>query len=263
MTSSNGSSPWTFAPGDGPVVAAAIHAGDRLRPEVLRHIALSPPERLREEDPYTDKWTTVADSRVVVHRSRFEVDLNRPRERAIYAAPIDAWGLKVSEGPVPAEVVEGSLRLYDRFYLELSALLDATAERWPRVLVLDLHSYNHRRAGPGEPPADPITNPEVNIGTVGADRQQWGPLIDRFAEALRSCEVSGHQLDVRENVNFRGGHLVRWIADRYPTVCPLAVEVKKIYMDELTGVLHPDVCREVHRALDAATETCRQDLKGG
>lgn len=247
--------------GHGPVIALAIHAGHELRPQVAQHMALSAEQRFREEDPYTGDWTAVGDGRVLVHRSRFEVDMNRPRDRAVYAAPVDCWNLKVSSGPVPPEVVAESLRLYDRFYEELFDLLEAKARAWRHLLVLDLHSYNHRRSGPGMAPDDPALNPEINVGTAGAGRQELRPLIDRFLHDLRSFEVAGRPLDVRENVKFRGGHLVRWIGSRFPQACPLAVEVKKIYMDELTGDLDANAWTQIYRALDAATEGCRERLR--
>ena len=245
------------------MVALAIHAGDALRPEVAEHMALSAAQRLREEDPFTGPWTAVADSRVVVHRSRFEVDMNRPRERAVYAAPIDCWDLQVSAGPVPERVIAETLSLYDRFYSELSDLLEEVRRQWGAFVVLDLHSYNHRRAGPDQPPADPQRNPDINVGTVGADRSVFGPLIDRFIDDLRGFEVAGRPLDVRENINFRGGHLVRWVGAHFPTACPLAIEVKKIYMDELTGSLDEGAWKDVHRALEAAAAGCRQLLGAG
>lgn len=257
MSSHHFPEPWTIERGDGPVIAAAIHSGSDLRPQVAAHLAISSSERFREEDPFTGDWASVGDSSVVVHRSRFEVDLNRPRSGAVYAAPIDCWNLKVSEGPIPREVIENSLRLYDRFYLELGELLEQAAARWGRLLVLDLHSYNHRREGT---PADPAGNPDVNIGTIGAARSDWGPVIDLFTSQMRRFEVGGRALDVRENVKFRGGHLVRWIADRLPNACPLAIEVKKIYMDELTGVLDGAAFKQVHRALEAAASACRHEL---
>jgi N-formylglutamate deformylase len=62
----------------GPIVAAAIHNGHATREEVEEHLALSSPERLREEDPFTDEWTHIAATQIIALRSRFEVDLNRP-----------------------------------------------------------------------------------------------------------------------------------------------------------------------------------------
>jgi N-formylglutamate amidohydrolase len=252
------SDPWTFEPGLGRIVATAIHGGHDLRPEVARYVALGEEEREREEDPYTPEWTTIGDSRVVMHRSRFEVDLNRPREKAVYLKAADAWGLQVWKQPLPERVAEESRALHDRFYEKLHVLLEATGEHWGKFVVLDLHSYNHRREG-GEP-ADPAQNPDVNVGTRSVNRQVWGPLIDRFIEHLRGYQVNDRPLDVRENVRFQGAHLAGWVNSTFPHACALAVEVKKIYMDELTGALDHAAWKEVHRALEGAAAVCRADL---
>jgi N-formylglutamate amidohydrolase len=221
----------------------AIHAGHDLRPAVQANIALDDATRLREEDPYTDRLTAAAGTSVVVHRSRFEVDLNRPRDGAVYSTPDTAWGLHVWRDPLPEEERAESLALYDRFHAELALELDRLAAAGP-FLLLDLHSYNHRREGPDAAPADRAGNPEINIGTGSLDRDRWGLIVERCIEELGACEVDGHHLDVRENVRFRGGHLTEWVHERYDgTGCALAVEVKKTFMDEWTG--QPD---EVHLA---------------
>jgi hypothetical protein len=50
--------------------------------------------------------------------------------------------------------------------------------------------------------------------------------------------VLDHELDVRENVRFRGGELSRWVNQRYgDRGGALAIEFKKTFMDEWTGVL--------------------------
>ena len=74
-----------------PLLAAAIHAGHDLRPEVLSRIMLSDAARRPEEDPFTDRIAACADTRVIANRSRFEVDLNRNRESAVYRTPMTAW----------------------------------------------------------------------------------------------------------------------------------------------------------------------------
>src|SRR2546421_6199021 len=94
--------PWTIVDGGGPIVACAVHAGSEVRAEALRQMALRRRQRFVEEDPYTDQLAAVAPTSVVVHRSRFEVDLNRARERAVYRTPGDAWGLAVWRAPPPA-----------------------------------------------------------------------------------------------------------------------------------------------------------------
>ena len=252
--------PWTFEPGDGPIVATAIHGGHDLRPEVARYLALSAEERLREEDPYTGEWTTIGDSRVVVHRSRFEVDLNRPREKAVYREPVDSWGLQVWSERLPEQTAAKSMALHDRFYEQLRGLLQATAEQWGRFVVLDLHSYNHRREGSAEP-GNPAENPDVNLGTASVNREAWGGLIDRLIDDLCRYEVNDRPLDVRENVRFQGAHLVRWVNATFPQGCAVAVEVKKIFMDELTGALDHGAWKEVHRALEGAAAVCRDELR--
>ena len=238
--------------GGGPLVACAVHAGSEVRTEVLRHMALRRRQRFVEEDPYTDRLTEIAASQVVVHRSRFEVDMNRSRDRAVYRSPGDAWGLTVWQAPLPAAVRERSRRLHDRFYADLAGVLRRAGAGGRPFVVLDLHSYNHRRDGAGSPPADPAGNPEINIGTGSLDRERWGSLVDRFAADLRTVPVAGRPLDVRENVRFRGGHLSRWVHATFPGQgCCLAVEVKKFFMDERSGMIDEPVWAGVQAALAA------------
>ncbi len=78
---------WVEHEGDGAVFATAIYAGHEVRCELLPILALDVMERSREEDPYTDYWVKVAPSWLVPTRSRFEIDLNRPREESVYLTP--------------------------------------------------------------------------------------------------------------------------------------------------------------------------------
>lgn len=225
---------------DSPIAAAAIHDGHVLRPDVASAIALDSDERLREEDPFTALWTRVVPTRLVGLRSRFEVDLNRPREKAVYRVPDDAWGLNIWREPPADALVERSLAQYDAFYAEAGLALSELRERWGRFVVLDLHSYNHRRDGPSGAPADPHFNPEVNLGTGIMDRARWAPVVNGLVDALRSYDFLGRRLDIRENVKFRGGHFSNWIHETFPDAgCSLAIEFKKFFMDEWTGQPYP------------------------
>ena len=90
---------FTFSgPFDGQLVATSIHAGHDVRADLARRMVLDEDVRFREEDPFTDRISGRMPSVVRVHRSRFEVDLNRDREGAVYATPDDCWGLVVWEG---------------------------------------------------------------------------------------------------------------------------------------------------------------------
>jgi N-formylglutamate amidohydrolase len=217
-------------------VTTAIHAGHDLRPELADRIALDPSTRRREEDPFTDRITRAGGLPIVVHRSRFEVDLNRPRHGCVYLTPEEAWGLDVWSESLTVEQVLRSRRLHDSFYATLAGILDELAALG-RFVVLDIHSYNHRRRGPDADPEPPAQNPQVNVGTGSMDRTRWDQVVDRFMDELRQQTVDGRRLDVRENVRFRGGYLTRWVHERYPEQgCALAVELRKDFMDEWTGV---------------------------
>lgn len=235
-----------------PLLAVAVHNGHALRPEVADWIALDEETRLREEDPYTGRWATIADSFVVANYSRFEVDLNRPPEQAVYATPGEAWGLTVWKGDLPDHVVRRSHDQHAAFYEELAAVLDRSIRRFGHVVVLDLHSYNYRRAGPERPPEHQSGNPDINIGTGSIDRSCWNPVIDRFVDDLRRFDFGGRTLDVRENVRFRGGYLPRWVHEHFPkTVCAIAIEVRKFFMDEWTGVMDEICFSRVRNALQS------------
>jgi N-formylglutamate amidohydrolase len=248
--------------GRGSIVATAIHAGHELRPEVSALTNVDDATRRREEDPFTDRLTRVTATRLVAYRSRFEVDLNRPRDRAVYREPDDAWGLDLWREPLGPDIVERSLDIYDAFYASLADVLDRFDARGPFV-VLDLHSYNHRRGGPDAPPGPEDANPEVNVGTGSLDRHRWGGLVDRFIKNLRRAGVSGRELDVRENVRFDGGHLSQWVHERYAARgCALAIELKKTYMDEWTGEVDDRHLDELKAALRATLPDLLQATDG-
>ncbi|MGH9134687.1 MAG: N-formylglutamate amidohydrolase [Ilumatobacteraceae bacterium] len=240
--------------GPGTLVSLAVHAGHDLRPAIASLMAIDNNTRRREEDPFTDLLVGDAGTRMIVRRSRFEVDINRPRDRAVYLEPADAWDLEVwTERPPDAEV-QASLAIYDDFYAALAERLDRLAAAG-RFVVLDVHSYNHRRQGPSGPAAPEPENPEVNVGTGALDQRRWGPVVERFIDDLRAERVAGHHLDVRENIRFSGGYVARWVAGRYPdTGCVLAIEFKKLFMDEWTGEPEPAHIAELAQALAVAVQ---------
>jgi N-formylglutamate amidohydrolase len=219
--------------GPGPLVATALHAGHALRPEVARRLGVSGAARRREEDPHTERLVGLAPTWLVALPSRFELDLNRPRERAVYLEPEDAWGLEVWRRPPPAGLVARSLARWDAFYTAADELIGGIVAREGRALVLDLHAYCHRRAGPDGPEDDPAGNPEVELDTGPLARDRWAPVVEALLAGLRAAG-----LDARENVRFRGGHFVEHLNRRHaPGCCAIAIELKKTFVDEWTGAL--------------------------
>jgi len=221
------------------LVATAVHNGHDFRPERAAVTALDDATRLREEDPHTGKIAARFANNVVVHRSRFEVDLNRERDEAVYRCPEDAWGLDLWQRELTEKEVAESLALYDRFYLDLAASLGRLIAEQGGFVLYDIHSYNHRRLGPDALPDPDEESPLVNLGT-GSLPEKWKPLADAFIESLRSNTFDGARLDARENVRFEGRQVARWVHENYGDVgCALAIELKKVFMDEWTGALDP------------------------
>lgn len=251
---------WRVTRGDDPILATALHAGHALRPEVAALMKLSDEDRLREEDPFTDLWVGVAANSIIVDRSRFEVDLNRPREGAVYATPSDAWGLDIWTSPPPEDLLKRSLEIHDQFFEELAVICDELVEVHGHLLVLDIHSYNHRRGGPDAAVDDPVSHPEINLGTESV-HPSWEPLVTSFAETLSSLPFYDSVLDVRQNIKFRGGRMSRWINGHYgERAVSIAIEVKKIYMDEWSGVLDEEIAAMIGSVLTTTAESAREDL---
>lgn len=206
-------------------------------------MALDEPARLREEDPFTEFLLRDIPNRVVFHRSRFEVDLNRRRTGAVYLRPEQAWGLEVWRETPTDQQIERSLRMHDSYYAMLAQLLRDIEGEFGSFVLLDLHSYNHRRGGLDAVPTAVAEAPVVNIGTSSMDRARWAHVLDPFIESLRSFQLAGASMDVRENVAFQGnGEQTRFVHENFPlSGCAIAIEFKKVFMDEWTGEPDRDV----------------------
>lgn len=236
--------------GNSPIVGVALHNGHDIREELQPYLNLNEADRLREEDPYTAAWANLLDNKIIVHKSRFEVDLNRSREKAIYQSPDDAWGMALWKKKLPRTVVSQSLHFYDHFYASASKVLQRIHDRYGFLIVLDIHSYNHKRNGPESLADDPERNPDINIGTSNMHRERWSPVVEGFMHDLRQPAMPGGcVLDVRENIKFKGGHFSQWVHQKFPgSSCSISIEYKKIFMDEWTGKLDFNV----HQALKSS-----------
>ena len=228
-------STYTFQQGKSPLIATAIHDGHEVRQALISLFNLNEEERLREEDPFTANWVNFSDNHIVVHHSRFETDVNRTREKAIYLKPEDAWGLKVWKEDLPSQTVLESLKLYDNFYAEVKKYFDVLFQTHANLVVYDIHSYNYRREGK-DLQADSSSNPEINLGTKNMNRQRWAPVVTALTVSLQSFDYAGRTLDVRENIKFKGGYFGQWLYEKYGNkICPVSIEFKKFFMDEWTG----------------------------
>jgi N-formylglutamate deformylase len=234
--------------GEGPLIVTAIHNGNYIREELMPYLAIDEKSRLYEEDPYTGFFTDIAETSLLGMHSRFEIDLNRDKNGAIYKRPEQAWGLKVWKKLPPPDLLKKSYQYYDDFYKQAEAIINNKIVKYGFAIIYDIHSYNYKRDGIEAPIID---NPDINIGTNKLERKFWGSVVDGLIDNLITFKCKGKLLDVRENIKFKGGHFSSWINSNFDNkACALAIEFKKIFMDEHTNEVDTKVLSELKKALE-------------
>lgn len=253
---------WQIHRGPSPIVGTAIHDGHDVEPLVQPCMALDEAARHREEDPFTGELIAQMPNRIVCGTSRFCIDLNRPLAQAVYRRPEDAWNLKVWKRDLNPDELKHLQLLHDDYYAVLHATLQGLERRFGRFVVIDVHSYNHRRDGAAARPTPQDQAPDINIGTFSMDRRRWADVVETFMAHCAAHSLSGRRLDVRENVAFEGrGEQTRFIHAHFPdTGCAIAVEFKKIFMDEWTGAPDHATIRELQTLLATAVPVLEQAL---
>ena len=246
----------------GAITASAIHCGHYMSSDLNSISGLTDEERLREEDPFTDKWTDIVPNSISGVYSRFEFDINRSPERAVYKTPEDAWGLNVWLGNLDEKLFNRSVSYYNQAYEMLYEYYSFLEQEFGKFVVLDLHSYNYRRAGAKAYASTEETHPQINIGSASINKSIWGDLVGRFINDLRQSQVNGAKLNVQENLIFKGGYHPQWAHREFPeSACVIAVEVKKFFMDEWSGELYNNIHKEVKLALASTINGLLQELR--
>ena len=103
-----------------PYVCTAIHNGHNFRTELLDKIHHTDYDRWYEEDPATKEMVQTHPIVIAGCDSRFEYDLNREPERAIYE---DAWGKQLWHQPLSNAEITKSLDKHYAFYRVVDALI--------------------------------------------------------------------------------------------------------------------------------------------
>ena len=222
----------------------ALHAGHDVRPDVAKNMKISPAERRYEEDPHTEAFLQSFPIQIVARYSRFEYDLNRPLKLAVYTTPDTCWGLDVWHRPQShAEKTESFAK-----HQELHGLMDIVADYLLQNsrygILYDLHSYNYQREGPVDWHIDP--KPVINLGTGPVNHKIFGDCIQNFIALLENFNIDGRKIYVAENEIFKGGHLARRLSRNHnDRLLVLAIEFKKVFMNELSGELYPEVLEQL------------------
>jgi hypothetical protein len=122
-----------------------------------------------------------------------------------------------------------------------------------------MHSYNFRRH-------ERTDLPVFNLGTSTVKDGSWRPVIDIWLRTLQNMKVEGTEITAAENDIFKGkGFLAEHCHSMFDTVLVLATEVKKVFMDELTGKPDPRVLPAMQERFNSAvsenTEAYKQKIK--
>jgi len=209
-----------------PALCAAIHNGGNMRPALTDTCLLSQSERYYEEDPYTGSFIEQQAITLIAHDSRYEYDLNRNHDECVY---VTAWGKEIWKEPLADAEIARSKEKHAQFYRIVSAVVEALVKDFGQCLVYDIHSYNHRRH-------ERKDTPVFNLGTTSVKSEKWRPAISTWLTAMKSMQVDGAEITAAENDVFFGkGNLAAHCHSLYDNVLVLATEVKKVFMNELTG----------------------------
>jgi len=221
-------------------VCAAIHDGHQLRDEIVDNCALNEDERLYEEDPFTGKLVSSMPVTIIARDSRYEYDLNRGPDTCVYE---EAWGKPVWKTALTEEEKSLSLHKHLSFYRVLGVLLEKIQARYGSCLVYDMHSYNYKRIDKDVP--------VFNVGTEQLDKEKWTGVINHWVKGLDSMSVPGVDLRAAADEVFYGrGYLATFVAENFDNVLALPTEVKKVFMDELTGQVDANILPALKSAFE-------------
>lgn len=219
---------------DSPFWSFAIHDGHQVSSLLEPYYNIDAATRLREEDPYTAVIAELPVNQLVVGTSRFELDLNRAESESIYLQPDQAWGLQVWRETLPETFLDILYRQHQALYRTVDSHLERSIQDFGYFIALDIHSYNCKREHP-DCAINTATDPQINIGTEYIS-PKWRQLTDHLVDFMRSQTLYNEEIDVRENIKFKGGNFGRHLNHRFgDTGCVWSIEFRKDFMDEWTG----------------------------
>ena len=147
-----------------PIWSFAIHDGHYIDKVLEPYLLLNTKDRLREEDPFTSIIAELPTNQLIVSTSRFQTDLNRNDENAIYLSPTQAWRLHVWHDELPNKYIDELLNIYHTTYNTIKNHIKETIDRYGYFIILDIHSYNAKRLNKDQE-IDEVSDPQINMGT--------------------------------------------------------------------------------------------------
>jgi len=224
-----------------PYACGAVHDGHQFRSDLWDNCIHSEYDRWFEEDPATKEMVRNQPIVIAGMDSRFEYDLNRAPDSAIYD---DAWGKQLWHKPLSEEIKNRSLQKHSNFYKVVHALIQKLEEKFSVCIVYDMHSYNWKRWD--------REVPTWNLGTSNIDNNRFNKEIESWCATLGEMQLpNGIVSSSKINNTFQGnGYFLKYITKHFKNTLVLATEVKKIYCDELNQIMFPEVVASIEKALN-------------
>lgn len=224
-----------------PYLCGAVHNGHQFRRSLWENCLHTEYERWYEEDPCTKAMVQSMPIVLAGCDSRFEYDLNRSPDGAIYT---DAWGKQLWREPLSKEEYDTSLEKHRRFYEVVHALVRTLESQFGKLIVFDMHSYNWVRWD--------REVPTWNLGTSNIDNERYGRFVEAWRQKLEGMKLpDGIQSTAKINDTFQGnGFFLRYITGSFKNTLVLATEIAKVYCDELSGIIYPEVVTAVSSQLE-------------
>ena len=221
-------------------VCGAVHDGHQFRKELWDNCLHTEYERWYEEDPETKNMVASHPIVIAGMDSRFEYDLNRAPETAIYT---DAWGKQLWKNPLPEAQKEKSLHKHANFYKVVHALIHKIETKFGICVVYDMHSYNWKRWD--------REVPTWNLGTSNIDNNRFGNDVETWRQSLSELDLpNGIKSTSKINDTFQGnGYFLKYITNNFKNTLVLATEIAKVYCDEYEYIMYPEVVAAVEKQL--------------
>ncbi|PKH88153.1 flavohemoglobin expression-modulating QEGLA motif protein [Colwellia sp. Bg11-28] len=226
-----------------PIICAAIHNGHNLRADLDKTFLLSDAERFHEEAPYTDELISSFPIQLIGNDSRFEYDLNRAKTLSTHFKT--AGDKQVWAKPLSKTQRAKSHNKHQSFYNVLKAIIEVIEHKFGNAIVFDTYTYNHK--------ALESINPTFNIGSGQIDIERWGSVLAQFEKQLNGITLPNLEVRAATNEVFHGrGFLITHINAHFDNTLVIPTEVKKIFMDEVTGDVYPLVLEELKAGFKSA-----------
>lgn len=221
-------------------ICGAVHDGHQFRKELWTKCLHNEYERWYEEDPATKNMVQSHPIVIAGCDSRFEYDLNRAPEVAIYE---DAWGKQLWKNSLKSEVKERSLEKHLNFYKVVHELVSKIESKYGAAIVYDMHSYNWRRWD--------REVPVINLGTSNIDNIKYASCVESWCTTLSEIQLP-YQITATAAINdtFKGnGYFLKYITKHFKNTLVLATEFSKIYCHELEYVMYPEIVHAIENEL--------------